>query len=280
MTAPISGATAVAGVVGAPIRHSLSPRLHNAWLAAAGIDAVYVAFSTRADRFAAFVDGLRGGTVLGLNVTAPFKAEALILADTASDAAARAGAANLLLFGEDGSLAAENTDGEGFLAAFAAQAAGFDPTAWPAVILGAGGAARGAAAALLAAGCPEVRIACRDPVKGEALTRELGGRARLAAPGRVTAGLEPRVSLINATPAGLEAAAAARVDPMALPPGAVVMDMVYAPLETPLLLAARRRGLATVDGLAMLIGQARPSFTALFGAPPPPIDVRALALQP
>ena len=120
------GRTVVAGVIGAPIAHSLSPTLHNAWLAAGGIDGVYVALAPRAERIVAFFDGLRGGAIRGLNVTAPFKTHALAAADAVSARAARAGAANLLMFEPDGSIEADNTDGEGLLAAFADQAPGFD----------------------------------------------------------------------------------------------------------------------------------------------------------
>ena len=141
----ITGKTTVAGVVGAPVTHSLSPVIHNAWLAAAGIHGVYVPFAPSRDGFTAFVKGLAGGAIRGLNVTVPFKEEALDLATHVSLRARRAGAANLLIFGSDGSVAADNTDGEGLLGALAAQAPGFDVESGPVVLLGAGGAARGAA---------------------------------------------------------------------------------------------------------------------------------------
>ncbi|HEY9216953.1 MAG TPA: shikimate dehydrogenase, partial [Phenylobacterium sp.] len=120
----ITASTRVAGVVGAPVRHSLSPQIHNAWLAAAGIDGVYIAFAPPADRFAAFVQGMRGGAVRGVNVTLPFKEEALREADECSERAQLAGAANLLLFHEDGMIFAENTDGLGLMHAFETQAPG------------------------------------------------------------------------------------------------------------------------------------------------------------
>src|SRR5665213_3567163 len=126
MIAGISGMTVVAGVAGSPVSHSLSPAIHNAWLAAAAIDAVYVPFAPPADGFARFAEGLRGAAVRGLNVTAPFKEAALAAADRASARARRAGAANLLIFEADGSIGADNTDGEGLLTAFAEQAPGFD----------------------------------------------------------------------------------------------------------------------------------------------------------
>ena len=139
MMTGVSGMTVVAGVAGSPVSHSLSPAIHNAWLAAAGIDAVYVAFAPPADGFARFAEGLRGVAVRGLNITAPFKEAALAVADRASDRARRAGAANLLIFEADGTIWADNTDGEGLLAAFAEQAPGFEPAAGPLVLLGAGG---------------------------------------------------------------------------------------------------------------------------------------------
>ncbi|MBA3810486.1 MAG: shikimate dehydrogenase [Caulobacteraceae bacterium] len=261
----------VAGVAGAPVAHSLSPAIHNAWIAKAGLDAVYVAFSPPAERFEAFARGLRGGVIRGLNITAPFKAAALGVADRASDRARRAGAANLLVFDPDGRIRADNTDGEGLLAAFAQQAPDFDPAAGPTVILGAGGAACGAAAALLSAGAPEIRIVSRSEDRGHALAEALGARARRMEWGD-SAALAGAGAVINATPVAPDIALEGLAD------GAVAMDMVYRPVGTPFLRRSASRGLRTVDGLAMLIGQAAPSFEALFGRPPPGLDVRAVAL--
>ena len=169
MRRPISGATRVAGVAGRPIAHSLSPILHNAWLAAAGIDGVYVALQIAQDGFAAFVEGLRSTSMAGVNVTLPFKEAALAAATEVHPRARRAQAANLLTFGPDGAVRADNTDGLGLLAAFAEQAPGFDPKAGPVAIVGAGGGARGAAAAFLDAGCPEVRVVNRTLDRAQAL---------------------------------------------------------------------------------------------------------------
>ena len=272
MKPDISGGTVVAGVVGSPVAHSLSPLIHNAWIAAAAIDAVYVAFSPPTDRFTMFIEGLRGGAVRGLNITAPFKEAALAGADGPSDRARRAGAANLLIFEGDGEILADNTDGEGLLAAFAAQAPDFDPAAGPAVVLGAGGASRGAAAAFLHAGAPEIRIVNRSAGRAEALAALLGAKGRAFAAADAADALAGANAVINATPADPPA-------PLdAVPAAAVVMDMVYRPLATAFLRRAAARRLRTVDGLAMLIGQARPSFAALFGCPAPNVDVRALAL--
>jgi shikimate dehydrogenase len=278
MTRPITGQTVVAGVIGRPVRHSLSPILHNAWLAASNTDGIYVAFSPTADRLAAFVDGLRGGAVRGLNVTLPFKEQALALADQASDRACRAGAANVLLFGEDGQVMADNTDGLGLLAAFAAQAPAFLADAGPVVILGAGGAARGAAAAFVAAGASEVRLVNRSLGRAVAIADALSGTVKAFSMNEASAALSGAKALINATTLGLEGGEPLDLDLSNLPDEAVVMDMVYRPLHTPLLRRARAEGHAVVDGLEMLIRQAEPSFKAFFGrSVPAGVDVRALA---
>jgi shikimate dehydrogenase len=279
MSGRISGATAVAAVVGAPVRHSLSPLIHNAWLAAAGIDGVYVALSPPADRFGAFVGGLRGRMLRGLNVTLPFKEAALAAADAASEAAKAAGAANLLVFSEDGKITADNTDGAGLLGAFAAQAPGFDVASAPIVVLGGGGAARGAAAALLAAGAPSVRLINRTRAKAEAVRAALGPKIEISDWADREAALAGAGALVNATSVGLAGTEPLDLSIAALPAGAPVMDMVYRPLWTPLLQAARASGRPAVDGLEMLIRQAAPSFRAFFGQDPPEdVDVRAMAL--
>jgi len=277
---PITGATLVAGVAGAPVRHSLSPLIHNAWLEAGGIDGIYVPFGPPADAFDSFVMGLRGGAVRGINVTLPFKEQALACATAASARAQAAAAANLLIFEPDGSIVADNTDGLGLLGAFAAQAPDFDVAAGPIAILGAGGAARGAVAALLQAGCPEVRIVNRTLAKAEALAGALGGPVRaceLAAAAEAFAGVS---AVINATSVGLDGKGVLDAPLEATPDTAVIMDMIYKPLVTPFLHWAQSLGRRTVDGLAMLIGQAAPSFEAFYGQPPPPgAHVRALALK-
>ncbi len=273
----LTGAALVAGIVGRPVTHSLSPVLHNAWIAAAGLNAAYVPLAPLAGRFPALVEGLRGGVIRGVNVTIPFKEEALACADEASDRARLAGASNLLLFREDGSVFADNTDGLGMLAALAIQAPGFDPKAGPAVILGAGGAARGAAAALALAGAPDVRIVNRTADRAIALATDIGGPVRAVDGGDALDGANV---VINATSLGLGGGAGPDLDLARGPTTAVVMDMVYKPLRTEFIARAQALGLRTVDGLEMLIRQAVPSFEAFFGvAPPASVDVRALALK-
>ena len=272
MTRSIGGDTALAGVVGQAARRSLSPVIHNAWIAAAGLDGAYLPFGLVPGRFAAFIEGLRGGNVRGVNVTIPFKEEALALADSAAPFAERAGAANLLLFAADGSIGAHNTDGVGLMEAL--KGAGHVPASGPAVVIGAGGAARAAVSALLDAGAPEVRIVNRTLERAEALAGQ-DGRARAIGWSRLPSAVEDAAAVVNATSLGGEGQPALDLPPA--PAAAIVMDMVYRPLETALLRQARERGHPTADGLAMLIAQARPSFEALFGRPVPEgVDVRAL----
>jgi shikimate dehydrogenase len=268
-----TGRATVAGVVGRPITKSLSPLLHTAWIRAAGLDAVYAPFAPEDERaFERLVRAFRGGLIRGFNVTAPYKEQALELATDADDAARRAGSANLLLFDEDGTVRASSTDGAGLSGALAEQAPGLDLAAGPAVVLGAGGAARAAVAALLDAGAPEIRVVNRTQARAGELAHDFGPPVDAYALAEAARAFEGAALLVNAAAGG----PIAPVD--ALPEGAVVMDMTYRPLKTPLLQAAEARGLTPVDGLSMLIKQAEPSFAALYGQAPPPIDVRALAV--
>jgi shikimate dehydrogenase len=269
-----SGAARVGAVLGRPITHSLSPLLHNAWIRALDLDAVYIPLAPQGeDGFKALIRACRGGMLCGVNVTAPYKEHALALSDNADAAALASGSANLLTFDEEGRIFAQSTDGHGLTEAIREQAAGFDFTVLPAVVLGAGGAARAAVSALLAAGAPEVRVVNRTLARAEELVFAFKTRVTAFDLGHAAQAFSGAGLLVNAASGGplptLEL----------LPDTAVVMDMTYRPLMTPLLQSAAARGLRTVDGLAMLIHQARPSFEALFGvAPPEALDIRALAL--
>ena len=274
---PITGRTAVAGVAGSPIDHSLSPLIHNAWIEALGLDAVYVAFSPPADHFSHFAEGFRGGAIRGLNVTLPFKEAALSVAHEVGERAELAGAANLLIFNEDGSITADNVDGLGLLGALETQAPGFDPRNGPAVVLGAGGAARGAASALKLAGAPEIRIVNRTLARAEAVAGAIDGNALAYPLDRARAAFEGANVLINATSAGIASDDALNLPLESTPKDCVLMDMTYRPLVTPFLGQAKALGRRSVDGLEMLIRQAGPSFEAFFGrVPPADVDVRAL----
>lgn len=255
-----------AGVAGWPIAHSLSPLIHATWIAAAGLDARYEAFGPVDEAaFASLVAEGRAGRLSGLNVTAPYKSLALTLADETSIAASTCGSANLLTF-HDGWVRADSTDGLGLVQALAEQAPDLDVAGRSVVMLGAGGATRAAAVALKAAGA-RVGLLNRTQARAEALAQEFG--VSVVEP----KALEDAALIVNALSVPPD------VDVQRFASDTVLMDMTYRPLMTPFLAAGRARGLVTVDGLAMLIGQARPSFKALFGVSVPAIDIRTVVLK-
>lgn len=262
----ITGAARVAGIAGNPVAHSLSPVIHNAWLEAGGVDGAYVPFAPAdAAGFEALVAAGRAGLILGLNVTAPFKEQAFALADEATAAARLTGSANILQFAK-GRVLADSSDGVGLMRGLAEQAPDLDVSGRAVVVLGAGGAARAGSGALVEAGA-EVRIVNRSRARAETLAADLGRSVRVMEAGQALEGAALIVNALSVPP---------QLDFDLVAPGTVVMDMTYKPLETAFLKAARDRGLPTVDGLSMLIGQATPSFEALFRLPPPPLDLRAL----
>ena len=258
---PILSAKArLAGVIGWPIAHSRSPLLHNHWLARYAIDGAYVPLPVHPDQLSAALYGLRAAGFRGVNVTVPHKVAAVALCDSLSGAARAVGAVNTLVFSDAG-IAGDNTDGAGFMAALAE--AGVVPG--PALLLGAGGAARAIAAALLAAGVP-VTVANRTPARANALVAALPGLRVIEWSDR--SALEGFALLVNTTSLGMAGQPALEISLDAAPPDLAVCDIVYAPLETPLLAAARARGLVAVGGLGMLLHQAVPGFAAWFGATP------------
>ena len=260
---PILSAKArVAGIIGWPVSHSRSPRLHGFWLERHQVDGAYVPLPIRPEHFALAVRGLVAAGFAGSNVTAPHKLAAFAICDRVEDSARRAGAVNTLVF-RDGTITGGNTDGAGFVANLRAH--GVDP-ACPVLLLGAGGAARAIAAALQDVGAT-VTIANRTPARAEALARDLPG-LRLLAWEQRTAALSDHALVVNTTSLGM-----AGHDKLALgldraPQTLAVADIVYVPLETPLLAAARARGLRAVEGLGMLLYQARAGFEAWFGVQP------------
>ena len=263
----ITGAALLAGIAGQPVAHSLSPVIHNAWLEAGGIDGVYAPFAPKdAAGFDALVAAGRAGLVQGLNVTAPFKEQAFALADEASAAAQATGSANILVF-ENGQVRADSSDGVGVLYALAEQAPALKLKDAVVVMLGAGGAARAGAGVLIEAGA-NILILNRSRDRAEALAADLGPSVTVTDE-TALASADLVINALSVQPV---------IDLSALKPTAVVMDMTYKPVVTPFLATAKARGLTTVDGLAMLIGQAAPSFTALYRRPPPPLDLRALLL--
>ncbi len=257
------GNARLAGIIGWPVEHSRSPRLHGFWLERHAIDGAYVPLAIRPDDFPAAVRSLMQAGFAGANVTAPHKRAAFALCDTVDSSAARAGAVNTLVFRE-GKIAGSNTDGWGFLANLRAH--GVDPAAGPALVLGAGGAARAVAAALLGEGVA-VTIANRTAEHAEALAHDLPSLRLLPWESRSDA-LPDHALLVNATSLGMQHHPPLELDLARAAPGLAVADVVYVPLETPLLAAAAAHGLRAVEGLGMLLYQAVPGFRAWFGVEP------------
>ncbi len=269
----ISGAARLAGVLGWPVAHSRSPKLHNFWLARHTIDGAYVPLPVAPENFATAVLGLRAAGFRGANVTIPHKEAAFAVCARVDDTARRAGAVNTLTFAAEG-ITGSNTDGAGFLANLRAH--GVNPVAGPALLLGAGGAARAIAAELLALGV-RVRIANRTPERAASLAAALPG-IEILDWARRNAALADYALLVNTTSAGMHGAPELDLDLARAPASLTVADIVYVPLATPLLAAAAARGLRTVGGLGMLLHQAVPGFSLWFGVTPQ-IDQEVIALM-
>jgi shikimate dehydrogenase len=259
----ISGRAALAGVVGWPVSQSRSPLLHNAWLARHGIDGAYVPLAVAPADFAEAVRGLRAAGFRGVNVTIPHKEAAFAVCDAVDESARRAGAVNTLVFGAAG-VRGFNTDGVGFVANLRAH--GVRPEAGPALLLGAGGAARAIAAALMELGVA-VSVANRSLGRAAALAAALPGLGVVDWEDRHAAVGECAL-LVNTSAAGMLGGEALRMDLSRSADGLAVADIVYVPRETALLRDAAARGLRAVGGLGMLLHQAVPGFAAWFGVVP------------
>ncbi len=259
----LTGKARLAGVIGWPVSHSRSPRLHGRWIGRYGLDAAYVPLAVSPTHFTAVVHGLLHAGFAGANVTIPHKEAAFAVCDTVDASARRAGAVNTLVF-TDGKVTGSNTDGWGFVANLRAH--GVDPQAGPALVLGAGGAARAIAAALLDEGVA-VTVTNRTAERAAALARDLPGLKTVAWERR-DAALADHALAVQTTSLGMAGHGELALDLSRAPAGMAVADIVYVPLETPLLAAARARGLRVVPGLGMLLHQARPGFRAWFGVDP------------
>jgi shikimate dehydrogenase len=263
----LTGRAKLAGVIGWPISHSRSPRLHGYWIERHGIDGAYVPLAVEPAQVAQALRMLALVGFRGVNVTVPHKEAALAAVDTLDDDARRIGAVNTVTMKPDGSLAGSNTDGIGFLSHLRASAPTWDASG-AAVVIGAGGAARAVVVALIGAGVGEIRLVNRTRERAEELARAFGGPVRVLPWVARNAALEDAALVVNTTTLGMTDQPPLDLDLDALPRAACVFDCVYAPLATPLLTAARARGLVAVDGLGMLIHQARPGFEAWFGIAP------------
>lgn len=262
----ISGKAKLAGVMGWPIAHSLSPALHGHWIETLSLDAAYVPLAVREEDFHSVVVALPRMGFGGVNVTLPHKEAALRLADTADDAARACGAANTLVFAQ-GRIHAMNTDVTGFIASLDEAGVG-DLGGKSVTVLGAGGAARAVIHALLLRRVAEIRLCNRTLPKARVLADFFGEEVKPLAWEEAPRALASSQVLVNTTKLGMSGEDQLDIDPAVMPAGGVVVDIVYRPLETGLLAKARARGLTAVDGLGMLLHQAVPGFKSWFGIEP------------
>jgi shikimate dehydrogenase len=266
----ITGRTRLAGIMGWPVTHSRSPALHNFWIEEHAIDGAYVPLAVRPEHLEQALRALPAFGFRGCNLTLPHKQTALAIVDRVEPLARRVGAMNTVVVMPDGSLEGRNTDVFGFRENLRERAPDWQASAGPAVVLGGGGAARAVVAALIEARVEEIRLVNRTRARAEQVASDLASSAA-----RITthpwsdkeAALRDAGLLVNTTSLGMSGEPELEIDLSSLPPSAVVADIVYVPLETPLLAAARKRGHPTVDGLGMLLHQGRPGFEAWFGSP-------------
>jgi shikimate dehydrogenase len=273
----LTGGARLAGVIGWPVDHSRSPRLHGYWLEQHGIDGAYVPLAVAPDHLE---QALRGLPVLGFrgaNLTIPHKEKALSIVDEVTAAAGRIGAVNTVVVEADGRLVGDNTDAFGFIANLRDGDRSWQIAAGPAVLLGAGGAVRAVAVALIEAGVLELRLVNRTIGRAERLADDLramaaGGVVQVLPWGQREAALSGADLLVNTTSLGMEGQPLLTIDLGPLPAAALVADIVYTPLQTDLLAQARLRNNPVVDGLGMLLHQGRPGFKAWFGVDPSVTD--------
>jgi len=258
----------LAGVIGTPIAHTKSPQLHRYWLNTFGIRGHYIPMDVSRDNLEQVLRTLPKMGFSGVNVTIPHKEAVLSLADLVTDRATLIGAANTLIFRSDGKIHADNTDGFGFVENLRQGAPNWDPKASPAVVLGAGGAARAVVAALADGGVSEILVTNRTRVRADRLREDFGHRIKVV--DWVQAGniIEDARLLVNTTSLGMIGKPELRIPLDGLNPETIVTDLVYGPVRTRLLQVAETAGCTTVDGLGMLIHQAVPGFERWFGKRP------------
>ncbi|MDO5605345.1 MAG: shikimate dehydrogenase [Paracoccus sp. (in: a-proteobacteria)] len=258
----------LAGVIGWPVAHSRSPLLHRHWLRRYDLPGDYVALPVRPEDLAETLRILPRMGFVGANLTIPHKEAALEIADIVTDRAALIGAANTLIFREDGTIHADNTDGYGFIANLVQNAPDWRADQGAAAVIGAGGAARGVVAALLESGVPELRITNRTRIRADQIKAEFGAKVVVYDWAQAGNMLEGAHTVVNATSLGMSGKQPLRVPLDALMPGALATDLVYTPLMTDFLKQAQLRGCKIVDGLGMLLHQAAPGFERWFGRRP------------
>ena len=258
----------LAGVMGWPVAHSRSPLIHNYWMQKYGLTGTYVPLAVAPGTLGAAISGLKALGFRGCNITIPHKVEAMAFVDDVDSVARRIGAINTIVVQADGSLKGFNTDGYGYIQSLLDVQPDWRADAGPITVLGAGGAARAVVASLADRGAKEIRLLNRTPAAAHALAGEFGARVKALHWADRHAALEGAAMLVNTTSQGMHGNPALDLDLSALPKTALVSDLVYVPLETPLLIAARARGNPCAGGLGMLLNQARPAFEAWFGLAP------------
>ncbi|GIV09189.1 MAG: shikimate dehydrogenase (NADP(+)) [Fimbriimonadales bacterium] len=273
----INAETRLAGVLGYPVRHSLSPAMHNAAFRALGLNWVYLAFEVPPDALPQAVAGMRGLRIQGLNLTIPHKEAVIPLLDALTDAAQRIRAVNTL-FWEGGRLVGDNTDAEGFLQTL--REAGIEPAGQTVLILGAGGAARAVAYALHQQGCALI-IANRTPERATALAQAFQATPIAMTPDTLRSLIPQLDGVVNCTSLGMspDPDSSPPIDWDALPDTAWACDLVYRPLRTRFLQDAQKHGIRTIDGLGMLIHQGALAFERWTGQPAPLSVMREAAMQ-
>jgi len=255
-------------VIGWPVEHSRSPAIHRYWLELYGIDGAYEKEAVRPEEFASFLGSLSDRGYAGANVTSPHKTEALRLATIADESARAIGAANTLWLDGTGRLNASNTDAYGFMTNLNQEAPHWNKGRAPVMVLGAGGAARAILYGLIAQGASRILLANRTRDRAEVLAGTFGPAVSVVDWDARNQALAGCGLLVNATSLGMSGKGPLDIEVEALPEDAVVADIVYSPLETPLLATARARRRQAVDGLGMLLYQAVPSFERWFGVRP------------
>ncbi len=258
----------LAGVTGWPVAHTRSPAIHNHWIAKYGLKGAYVQLPVQPERLEAAIRGLAALGFAGCNVTVPHKESAMRFMDELHPAARRVAAINTIVVQPDGRLLGMNNDGAGYIQSLRDADATWRGDAGPALVLGAGGAARAIVVALLDEGAPELRITNRTLERAQALADDFGDRVKVVPWAERNEAMAGVSLLVNTTSLGMHGQAPLDVALDALPLEAMVSDAVYIPLETPLLAQARMRGHRTVNGLGMLLNQARPAFQSWFGVLP------------
>jgi len=258
----------LAGVMGWPVMHSRSPMMHNYWFKKHGLAGTYVPLAIRPEHLSAALRGLHPLGFAGVNVTIPHKQEAMKMVHEVDTLAKSIGAISCVVVRSDGSLAGTNNDCYGFIHAVRQEQPGWQADAGPVVVIGAGGGSRAVCYGLAQEGAREIRVVNRTLARAKGIAQEFGGPIKALPWERRHEVLEGAAMVVNTTSCGMVGQPALDIELDKLPRSALVADIIYIPLETPFLAAARKRGNSTINGLGMLLNQGRPAWKAWFGIEP------------